>query len=382
MQIRKIGVIMNGVTGRMGTNQHLVRSILAIIKQGGVRVSDDLSIVPDPILTGRNENKLSALARAHGVERFSTNVEKTLEDPYNEIFFDASTTLLRARFIELAVKAKKAIYCEKPTATSFAEAMRLSDLCTSAGLKNGVVQDKIWLPGIRRLKQLIDSGFFGRILSVRGNFGYWVFTGEVPDQPPQRPSWNYRLADGGGIVYDMFCHWRYMLDHLFGSVQGVFALTSNDIPQRIDESGKPYKADSDDSAYAIFQLANGVIAQFNSSWCTRVRRDDLLTIQIDGTKGSAVAGLRDCWIQSEPATPKPIWNPDIPQSINFYDGWTKMPDATTYDNAFKIQWELFLRHVVLNEPFKWDLKDGAKGVQLAELGLESAQQRKWMPVAG
>jgi predicted dehydrogenase len=380
VEIRKVGVIMNGVTGRMGTNQHLVRSILAIIKQGGVKVSDDLTIMPDPILTGRNENKLAGLAKAHGVERYTTNIQKALDDPNNQIFFDASSTLLRAKFVEMAVKAKKAVYCEKPTAVTVAEAMRLYDLCNNAGLKNGVVQDKLWLPGLRRLKQLIESGFFGKILSVKGDFGYWVFTGHVADQPIQRPSWNYRKTDGGGLLIDMFCHWRYVLDNIFGEVKGVFAQAKTDIPERIDESGKPYKADADDTAFAIFELQGGLLAQFNSSWVTRVRRDDLLTIQVDGTRGSAVAGLRDCYIQSEAMTPKPVWNPDIPQSINFYDGWAKMPDATSYDNAFKIQWELFLRHVVLDEPFRWTLKEGAKGVQLAELGLKSWHERKWVEV--
>lgn len=383
MQIRKIGIVMNGVTGRMGTNQHLIRSILAIIKQGGLRVADDLIIMPDPILTGRNEHKLAALARANGLEKFTTNIEMALEDPYNEIFFDASGTLQRAKFVEMAVKAKKAIYCEKPTATTTAEAMRLYDLCAKAGLKNGVVQDKLWLPGLRRIQQLIQQDFFGRILSIRGNFGYWVFSGLTPDQPAQRPSWNYRKADGGSIMIDMFCHWRYVLDNIFGQVKGVFALANTDIPQRVDESGQVYNADADDSAYAIFELAGKdgpLIAQFNSSWVTRVRRDDLLTIQVDGTRGSAVAGLRDCWVQSEAMTPKPVWNPDIPQPINFYEGWAKMPDATVYDNAFKIQWELFLKHVVLDAPFRWDLREGAKGVQLAELGLKSWHERKWVPV--
>ncbi|MGE5610255.1 MAG: Gfo/Idh/MocA family protein [Bacillota bacterium] len=380
MQTRTIGIILNGVTGRMGTNQHLVRSILAIIKQGGVKVSDDLVIMPDPILTGRNENKLAALAKAHGLTRYTTNIQKALDDPHNEIFFDASGTLQRARLVEMAVKAKKAIYCEKPTATTTAEALHLYDLCQKAGLKNGVVQDKLFLPGLRKIKQLIDQGFFGRILSIRGNFGYWVFTGHTPDQPAQRPSWNYRQEDGGGIMIDMFCHWRYVLDNTFGNVKGVFALANTDLPERIAEDGKPYKATADDSAYAIFQLQDGLIAQFNSSWCTRVRRDDLLTIQVDGTQGSAIAGLRECWIQSEAMTPKPVWNPDIPQPIDFYAGWAKMPDATVYDNAFKIQWELFLRHVVLNEPFKWTLKEGAKGVQLAECGLKSWQNRQWVEV--
>jgi len=381
VQTRTIGIVMNGVTGRMGTNQHLVRSILAIMKQGGVKVSDDLALMPDPILTGRNENKLAALARAHGISRYTTDIQQALDDPKNEIFFDASSTLLRTKFVEMAVKAKKAIYCEKPTATTTRDAMHLYEICQKAKLKNGVVQDKLWLPGIRKLKQLVDTGFFGRILSIRGNFGYWVFTGENPDQPAQRPSWNYRKEDGGGIIIDMFCHWRYVLDNTFGAVKGVFAIGANDIPRRVDESGKAYKATADDSAYAIFELEGGLLAQFNSSWCTRVRRDDLLTIQVDGTKGSAVAGLRECWVQSEATTPRPVWNPDVPQAINFYDGWSKMPDATTYDNAFKAQWELFLRHVALDEPFKWTLKEGAKGVQLAEAGLESWRGRKWATIS-
>ena len=380
MEVRKIGIVMNGVTGRMGTNQHLVRSILAIIQQGGVKVSPDLVLMPDPILTGRNASKLESLAKAHGVARYTTDIQKALDDPYNQVFFDSSGTLQRAKFVEMAVKAKKAIYCEKPTAVTTDAALRLYKLAHNAGLKNGVVQDKLWLPGFRRLKQLIDSGFFGKILSVRGEFGYWVFTGHVADQPAQRPSWNYRKEDGGGIIIDMFCHWRYVIDNLFGPIQGLITIANIDLPERIGEDGKPYKATADDSAYAIFQLKDGTICQFNSSWCTRVRRDDLLTVQVDGTKGSAVAGLRECWVQGEATTPKPVWNPDIPQPIDFYKSWMQMPDTTTYDNAFKIQWELFLRHVALDEPFPWSLKEGAKGVQLAELGLKSWQTKSWVEV--
>jgi predicted dehydrogenase len=381
MAVKRIGVIMNGVTGRMGTNQHLIRSILAIIKQGGVKVNDDLTLMPDPILTGRNENKLKALADAHGLKRYTTNLDAALADKNDEIFFDASGTLQRAKFVDMAVKAKKSIYCEKPTAVNTKDALALADLCEKAGVKNGVVQDKIWLPGIRKLKQLIDSGFFGQILAVRGEFGYWVFTGHVADQPIQRPSWNYRSEDGGGLMIDMFCHWRYVLDHLFGGVKSLVSWANVDLPERVDESGKKYKATADDSAYAMFVCNNNVMAQFNSSWCTRVRRDDLLTIQIDGTKGSAVAGLRECWVQSEAFTPKPVWNPDIAQPINFYENWQQMPNATTYDNAFKIQWEMFLRHVALNEPFPWTLREGAKGVQLAELGMQSWKEKKWVDVA-
>jgi predicted dehydrogenase len=390
MEVKRIGIAMSGVTGRMGTNQHLIRSVLAIIKQGGVRVSPDLTLMPAPVLVGRNENKLRALAEAHGPDaigeplEFTTDAEGAIASDACDIVFDASTTQHRAGFVELAAKHGKHVYCEKPTATTTAGALALAELVESKGLKNGVVQDKLWLPGIRKLRGLIAQGFFGEILSVRGAFGYWVFTGEYPDQPAQRPSWNYREADGGGIMVDMFCHWRYVLDGLFGEacggVEKLVAHATTDIETRVDEQGEPYSATADDSAYAIFLLKNGVPCQFNSSWVTRVRRDDLLTIQIDGTLGSAVAGLRGCKVQPLAATPKPVWNPDIAQPIDFYEGWSELPEQTEYDNAFKIQWELFLRHVALAEPFPWTLREGAKGVQLAELGLESWRQQKWVEV--
>lgn len=378
MQTHHIGIILNGVTGRMGTNQHLIRSILAIRDQGGIRISPEEVITVDPILTGRSEHKLQALAEKHGVERWTTDLESALKDDHNQIFFDASSTLHRARFVEMAAAAGKAIYCEKPTAVSTDEAVRLAKLCQDAGVKNGVVQDKLWLPGIRKLKTLINQGFFGRILSVRGEFGYWVFTGHDGDQPAQRPSWNYRKEDGGGIIIDMLCHWRYVLDHTFGPVKSVSCHGATHIPERIDESGKPYKCTADDACYATFELEDGVVCQFNSSWDVRVRRDDLFVMQVDGTHGSAIVGLRKCWVQPLGATPKPIWNPDIPQPIDFYDGWQEVPEATNFDNAFKIQWELFIRHVVLNEPFPFDLMEGAKGVQLAEAGIESWEQRRWV----
>lgn len=378
--IKKIGIIMNGVTGRMGTNQHLIRSINAIRDQGGLKVNDELTLMPDPILTGRNHDKLAALAARTGVTRFTTDVDAALANPEDEIFFDASGTLQRAGFVEKAVKAKKAIYCEKPTAVETAEALRLAKLCEDAGVKNGVVQDKLWLSGIRKFKLLRDQGFFGRILSVRGEFGYWVFTGEDGDQPAQRPSWNYRKEDGGGIIVDMLCHWQYVIQNLFGEVKSLTCLGATHLPQRWDEAGKPYKCTADDSAYATFELVNGVICHFNSSWDVRVRRDDLLTLQVDGTHGSAVAGLRNCTAQHLSATPRCTWNPDIDSPIKFMDGWTTVPNQGEYDNAFKVQWELFLKHVVKGDPFPWNLLEGAKGVQLAELGLKSWAERRWVDV--
>ena len=380
MEIRKVGIIMNGVTGRMGTNQHLERSIYAIIKQGGIKVSDDLVIMPDPILTGRNENKLLALVERYGIEKYTTDLDEALSDPYNEIFFDSSSTQLRKPFVEKAVKAGKAIYCEKPTATTTEDALYLYNLCKDAGLKNGVVQDKLWLPGLRKFQMVKDQGFFGEIISVRGEFGYWVFEGDIADQPTQRPSWNYRNEDGGGIVIDMHCHWRYVIDNLFGAIRSVSCRTATHIGKRVDEQGNPYTCTADDSAYATFELENGILCHFNSSWCVRVRRDDLLTMQVDGTKGSAIVGLRKCLVQSHSITPKAIWNPDIDSPLNYFDQWSEVPDAAEYDNAFKIQWDLFLRHVVLDEPFAWSLLEGAKGVQLAERSLESHASRKWVDI--
>jgi predicted dehydrogenase len=379
MRQHKIGIIMNGVTGRMGTNQHLLRSIVAIIKQGGVKISDDEVIVPDPLLVGRNEAKLRALADLAGVPtRVSTDLDAALKDKGNTIYFDAQVTGRRSVDVTRAIAAGKHVYCEKPTASSTGTAYELYQVAKKAGVKNGVVQDKLWLPGLRKLKLLIDSGFFGEILSVKGDFGYWVFEGDTV--PPQRPSWNYRKEDDGGIILDMFCHWRYVIDGLFGQVKSLSCLGATHIKERRDEAGKPYKCTADDAAYATFELANGIICHFNSSWTTRVRRDDLLTLQVDGTKGSAVAGLRDCVVQHASATPRPVWNPDVESPIKYFDGWSRVPDYQAYDNAFKVQWELFLRHVVKGDPFPWTLLEGARGVQLAEKGLESWAQRRWVDV--
>jgi len=377
MKTRRIGIIMHGVTGRMGMNQHLVRSILEIRKQGGVALRDGSRLVPEPMLLGRNADKLRALARQHGLERWSTDLGEALRSKDDAIFFDAASTQLRPSILKRAIAAGKHVYCEKPVATTLAEAIGLYRAAKKARVKHGVVQDKLWLPGLLKLRKLREEGFFGRILSVRGEFGYWVFEGDR--QSAQRPSWNYRKQDGGGIILDMLCHWRYVLDNLFGEVKAVSCLGATHIPWRWDEDGKRYKATADDAAYASFRLAGGVIAHFNSSWTVRVRRDDLLTLQVDGTEGSAVAGLRRCLVQSYADTPRPVWNPDVPQPIDFFAGWKELPDESC-DNAFKVQWELFLRHVAGEGPFRWGLLEGAKGVQLAALGLKSWRQKRWLEV--
>ena len=378
MAEKRLGIIMHGVTGRMGANQHLARSIAAIRAQGGVVLKDGTRIMPDPILVGRRLDALQALAKTHAVERVTTDLDQALANKADTVFFDAASTQLRPTLLKRAIAAGKHVYCEKPTATNLAEALDIYRAAKSAGVKQGVVQDKLWLPGLLKLKMLIDSGFFGRLLSVRGEFGYWVFEGDW--QPAQRPSWNYRKEDGGGIILDMLCHWRYVLDNLFGEVQSVSCLGATHIPERWGEDGKAYKATADDAAYATLQLAGGVIAHMNSSWTVRVRRDDLLTLQVDGTLGSAVAGLQKCYIQARGATPKPVWNPDVPQAIDFFDTWQEVPTNVAYDNAFKAEWELFIRHLCEDAPFRWDLREGAKGVQLVDCALKSWAERRWIDV--
>lgn len=382
MATQQLGIIMHGVTGRMGMNQHLIRSIVAIRKQGGVTLSNGDKVMPDPILIGRNAEKIEALAKAHDIDRWGTDLDAALSNQSDTVFFDAGTTQMRPTLLAKAIRAGKHVYCEKPIATNLNEAVEACRLAQASGLKHGAVQDKLFLPGLRKLDMLRRAGFFGRMLSVRIEFGYWVFEGDL--QPIQRPSWNYRKEDGGGVILDMVCHWRYVLDNLFGEVQSVSCLGATHIAQRWDEAGNPYEATAEDAAYATFELkghqGEHVVAQVNSSWATRVRRDDLVTFHVDGTHGSAVAGLSTCRAQSRVNTPRPVWNPDEKQMMPFFDQWAEVPDTQVYDNGFKIQWEDFIRHVVEDAPYRFTLSEGAKGVQLVEAALQSWKERRWVDV--
>ena len=379
MTRRSIGIVVNGVTGRMGYRQHLVRSLLAIREDGGLALPDGTVLWPEPVLVGRDERKLADIARRHGLEDWTTDLAGALARDDVEIYFDAVTTQHREKTITAAIEAGKHVYTEKPLATDLAGALALERAAEAAGVKAGVVADKIFLPGLRKLKRLVDGGFFGRVLSVRGEFGYWVFEGDW--QPAQRPSWNYRSEDGGGVALDMFPHWNYVLEHLFGRVRTVQATVATHIPRRFDETGAEYAATADDAAYAIFELDDGVIAQINSSWCTRVFRDELVEFQVDGTHGSAVAGLRRCRAQSRVATPKPVWNPDAPPDADQRGDWAEVPDNEVFGNGFRVQWEAFLRHVVLDEPFPWDFAAGVRGVRLAELGRRAAREGRRVEVS-
>ncbi|WP_439427590.1 Gfo/Idh/MocA family protein [Micromonospora sp. LA-10] len=372
MERTSVGIILNGVTGRMGYRQHLVRSLLAIREQGGVPARDGTRIWPELTLVGRDEARLAEIAQRHGLSSYTCDLEAALADDAHQIYFDAQVTAAREKAIRAAIEAGKHVYTEKPLAEDFLASLELARLAAAKGVRNGVVQDKLFLPGLRKLKRLVDGGFFGRILSVRGEFGYWVFEGDWQDA--QRPSWNYRAEDGGGITLDMFPHWHYVLEQIIAPVTAVTAVTATHIPERVDENGARYRATADDAAYGIFELAGGIVAQINSSWAVRVHRDELVEFQVDGTHGSAVAGLRDCRIQHRGTTPMPVWNPDLPVTEPFRAQWQTVPDNGEHDNGFKVQWEAFLRHVVDDEPFPWDFLAGARGVQLAEAGLRSARE--------
>ena len=372
MTRKVISVALNGVTGRMGYRQHLVRSLLSIREQGGVRLDDGTTVYPEPILVGRSEERLRAIASRHGLARWTTSLDEVLADPSVEVYFDAAVTSGREASLMRAIEAGKHVYTEKPVASSLDGGLRLARAAQAAGIVHGVVHDKLFLPGVIKLRRLVSGGFFGRVLSVRLEFGYWVFEGD--GIPAQRPSWNYRAADGGGIVLDMFPHWQYLLTDLFGPVTALYARTATHVPRRWDESGLLYDATADDAAYAVLEFAGGAFASVNSSWAVRVNRRELLELQVDGTDGSAVAGLRHCAVQHRVSTPLPVWNPDLPDPIDYQSQWTDVPDNMTFDNGFKAEWELFLKSAAEGRPFTWDLVEGARGVQLAGLALQSSAE--------
>jgi predicted dehydrogenase len=378
MSRKTVRVAVNGVTGRMGYRQHLVRSLLTIRDQGGVLLDDGTAIFPEPVLVGRNEQRLRQIAEQHGIPRWTTNLDDVLSDPGIDVYFDAQVTPAREASLGKAIAAGKHVYTEKPVAETVGGAVQLARAARAAGLVHGVVQDKLFLPGIIKLRRLINDGFFGRVLSVRLEFGYWVFEGDGVTS--QRPSWNYRKERGGGIVLDMFPHWQYLLEDLFGPIQALYARHAIHVPVRWDEKGARYDVTADDAAYAVLEFDSGAVAAVNSSWAVRVNRRELIELHVDGTNGSAVAGLRNCAVQHRVSTPMPVWNPDLPDPIDYLAQWTDVPDNQAFDNGFKVQWELFLKHAVTGQPFRWDLAEGAKGVQLAELAMQSSAEGRRIEV--
>jgi predicted dehydrogenase len=375
MDERTIGVLIEGATGRLGTTQHL-RSLMAIRSEGGLPLANGDRLVPAPVLLGRNAAKLTALAAANGGLKWSIDRDACLADPDVAIYCDASATGGRPARAAAALDAGKHVYVEKPLAETLADALDLARRAEHAGLKNGVVQDKLFLPGLTKLRKLYEADFFGRVLSIRLDFGWWVFDGTP--YPAQRPSWNYRKATGGGLILDMFAHWRYIFDRLLGEIKAVSCRHITALPERRDETGNSYRVDVEDTAFAIFELAGGVLAQVGSSWASRVKRDDLLQIQVDGTRGSAVCGLHRCFVQPLIATPKPFFDPERPQPMVFDEQWQEMPDVEPVRNGYRAGWELFLRHVAEDAPFPSSFLEGAKSVQLAEGCYQSDRERRWI----
>ncbi len=378
MADRKIGVVIDGATGRLGTTQHL-RALLEMRREGGLLLANGDRLIPEPLLLGRDPVKLGALAERSGGLRWSLDRDACLADPEVDIYFDASATGGRPQRARAAFAAGKHVYLEKPIAESLDDALSLARAAEKSGKKGGVVQDKLFLPGLKKLRKLYEAKFFGRVLSIRLDFGWWVFDGEL--FAAQRPSWNYRKATGGGLILDMFAHWRYIFDRLLGPISAVSCRAMTAQPVRRDEAGRSYQVDVEDHAFAIFELQGGVLAQVASSWASRVKRDDLLQIQVDGTAGSAVAGLHRCFIQPAAATPKPFFSPDQPQPMDFASQWQEMPDIEPFENGYRAGWALFLRNIVEGAPFPAPLMEGAKSVQLAEACHRSNRERRWVELA-
>jgi predicted dehydrogenase len=291
---------------------------------------------------------------------------------------DCAATGGRAALVRKAIAAGKHIHVEKPTASSTEEAVELARLATRAGVKHGVIQDKLFLPGFAKLLALKQSGFFGRIVAARIDAGAWIFDGT--ERTCQRPSWNYRRADGGGLALDMLAHWRYMLDRLVAPVVRVTGQIGTATPRRVDEQGRSYDVDVEDTVQVLLRLEGGAMASINNSWATRVRRDDTMCVQIDGTGGSAVAGRHKCLIQSAAKTPEAFLAAATPGGIDFAAHWAEAPDEAPRKNPYRQCWELFLRHLAEDAPYVPTLLEGAKAVQLAELVYRAHAEGRWLDV--
>ena len=376
MATRRLGIIMHGATSRIGTTQHLLNSLVPIIAEGGLPLANGDRLMPDPVIVSRSAEKAQALAERFGLARWSTDLDACLADPVNELFFECAYGGGRVELAKRAIAAGKHIYLEKPVAETLAEVLDLRETAERAGVKHAVMQDKIHLPGLVKLKTLIDIGFFGRIHGMRLEFGWWVFDGEVI--PAQRTSWNYKKAMGGGLVLDMFPHWRYVIEHLFGRPTSVTARINTAQPKRWDEQHRPYDVDVEDEVRAIVEFENGIVGEVFSSWATRIRRDDMLVVSVDGTQGSAHATLHDCFTQTLGTTPKPVFPVQAPQAMDFFGQWQKAPELTPFKNSYRMAWEAFLRHVAEEAPNGASLLQAARGLQLIEACYESHRSRRWV----
>ena len=377
MALVDIGIIVNGATGRIGATQHLANALAPIRAEGGLAVGGD-RIVPRLLLVGRDRERLAGIAENYGIEDWTNDLDAALAKPEFTVFFDAAATSQRVSALNKAIAAGKHIYSEKPVAPSVAEGRALLRAAQARGLKAGAVEDKLNLPGLQKMLRLAQAGFFGRVTGFRLDFGWWVFDGA--EKPSQRPSWNYR-SGGGGLTHDMVPHWRYVIEGILGPIARVVTATKTAIPERVDEEGKRYAVDVDDTSVTLAELASGAVGTIICSWATRVRRDDLVTLQIDGTGGSALAGLHRCWVQSAADTPTiHRFNPDTDIDADYRRQWTQVADTNTYTNPYRVGWENFLRHVAADAPLLCDFAAGLRDVQLAEACYRSVAQQTWVTV--
>ena len=384
MATRELGIILHGATGGICSFQHLRNSLVPIIGEGGLEVGGG-RILPKLLLVGRNEERLAKLAAEQGGLPWTTNLESALENPAYPVFFDAAATHLRVDVLKRAIAAGKHIYTEKPVAPSVQEGMQLLRATQAKGLKHGAVEDKLFLPGFLKLRRVVESGFLGRVIGFQINFGWWVFDGIEAES--QRPSWNYRKAGGGGLISDMHPHWRYIVEGTLGPIARVAALSWTGQTERADEAGDRFHVDVEDNAHTLLELESGARGAILSSWSTRVRREDLVTFLVDGTEGSAMAGLRRCWKQAAGDTPlvrgflmgRDADTMDV--SVDYRENWREEPDVEPYKNPYRYGWERFIHHVAGDEPFYADLSAGIRDVRLAEACLQSAQEGGWVDMA-
>jgi predicted dehydrogenase len=375
MATQTIGIIVNGATGRIGSTQHLAHALVPIIAEGGLALGAD-RLIPRLLLVGRDADRLAAVARAHGIMDWSTDLDAALADPAYAIFFDAAATQQRLTVLDKAIAAGKHVYSEKPVARTAAHGQALLEKAQARGLKHGAVEDKVHLPGLQKLAALTTSGALGRIVGFRLEFGWWVFDGS--DRPCQRPSWNYR-SGGGGLILDMYPHWRYIIETIVGSIVRVASSEWIATPERVDEQGKRYAVAVEDSAATLVEIEGGAFGTILSSWATRVRRDDLLTLQVDGSKGSAIAGLHRCHVQMNAQTPS-IAHFSVMKDIgaDYRHDWTEAPPLPSYTNPYRVGWERFLRHVATDAPMPSDFAAGIRDVAFAEACHRSMRERTWI----
>lgn len=379
--MRELGIILHGATGGVCSFQHLRNALVPIIAEGGLDVGGE-KILPRLLLVGRNRERLARVAAENGGLEWTDDLSAALANADYPVFFEAAATHLRLDALRRAIAAGKHIYAEKPVAPTVREGVALLRAAQARGVKHGAVEDKLFLPGFRKLRQVVEDGFLGRVIGFQIAFGWWVFDGIGAES--QRPSWNYREEAGGGLILDMHPHWRYVIEGVLGPIARVAALAWTGQTERADEAGGRFSVDVEDNAHTLLELESGARGAIFSSWSTRVRRDDLVTFQVDGTGGTAVAGLRRCWKQAAGETPAVRGflmgrDPDaMDVSVDYRAGWEEEPDCYPYKNPYRFGWEGFIRHVAGDAPFSADLSAGVRDVQLAEACLRSAREGGWV----